>query len=97
MDYVFRNLRYVPHFLNQSQKNKSKKLSKALLQTIQKSKHHNYKLFYTEDESWFYLVNDKDQMWLPYDEIPQEIENRTIYSKKYMITIFWNPNGFHLV
>lgn len=36
-------------------------------------------------------------MWLPPDEIPPFIEKKTKYSKKFMLTIFWNINGFPIV
>ena len=43
------------------------------------------------------MVNDHEKIWLaPDDEIPLR-EKKMIFTKKYMVTIFWNLQGFHLV
>jgi hypothetical protein len=51
----------------------------------------------TLDESWFYLSRDYEFVWLPRDEKVPEREQHTIQSKKFMLTIVWNPRGFHLI
>jgi hypothetical protein len=49
------------------------------------------------DESWFYLRKDYEFMWLRrVDKVPEK-ERDTIQSKKFMLTIVWNPRGFHLI
>jgi hypothetical protein len=51
----------------------------------------------TLDESWFYLHIDHELIWAQPDaEIPER-ERHTIQSQKVMLTIVWNPGGFHLV
>jgi hypothetical protein len=53
----------------------------------------------TLDESWFYLnLNpDPELIWLqPDGEIPER-ERPMIQSEKVMLTIVWNPSGFHLI
>jgi hypothetical protein len=51
----------------------------------------------TFDESWFYLHTDHELIWAQPDaEIPQR-ERHTVRSQKVMLTIVWNPGGFHLV
>jgi hypothetical protein len=51
----------------------------------------------TLDESWFYLNTNHELIWLqPDGEIPER-ERRTIQSEKVMLTIVWNPSGFHLI
>jgi hypothetical protein len=51
----------------------------------------------TLDESWFYLNTDYELIWLhPDGEIPER-ERLTIQSGKVMLTIVWNPSGFHLI
>jgi hypothetical protein len=49
------------------------------------------------DESWFCLSTDYEFVWLPRDEKVPERERHTIQSKKFMLTIVWNPRGFHLI
>jgi hypothetical protein len=51
----------------------------------------------TLGESWFYLSTDCEFVWLPRDEKVPERERRIIQSKKFMLTIVWNPRGFHLI
>jgi hypothetical protein len=47
----------------------------------------------TLDESWFYLSMGCGFVWLPRDEKVPEREQHTIQSKKFMVTIVWNPRG----
>jgi histone-lysine N-methyltransferase SETMAR len=51
----------------------------------------------TLDEFWFCLSTDYEFVWLPRDDKVPERERRTIQSKKFMLTIVWNPCGFHLI
>ena len=51
----------------------------------------------TGDESWFYLTTDHETQWLPLSKKPSKRAKKMIGSKKYMLTIFWNPKGFQLV
>lgn len=97
LNYQIKRLRYVPHFLTSSQKVKRVKLAQLLLQTIKNARHQNFSYFYTGDESWFYLSNDHEKIWLaPEEEIPLR-ERKMIYTKKFMVSIFWNVNGFLLI
>jgi hypothetical protein len=36
-------------------------------------------------------------MWLPRDEAPETRERHMISSEKLMVTITWNPDGFHVI
>jgi hypothetical protein len=50
----------------------------------------------TLDESWFYRSTDYEFIWLPRDEkLPKE--NDTQFNRKFMLTIVWDPRGFHLI
>jgi hypothetical protein len=51
----------------------------------------------TLDESWFYLRTDYGFIWLPRDEKVPERERHMVQSKQSMLTIIWNPCGFHLI
>ena len=64
---------------------------------MRQAKADNYNLFYTGDESWFYLNSYYERQWLPSDKKPPERIKQKIDSKKDMLTIFWNPNCFLLV
>jgi hypothetical protein len=45
---------------------------------------------------WFYLSTDYEFIWLLRDEKVPERERHIIQSKKFMLTIVWDPRGFHL-
>jgi hypothetical protein len=51
----------------------------------------------TLDESWFYLHTDHELIWAQPDAEVPERELRTVKSQKAMLTLVWNPGGFHLV
>jgi hypothetical protein len=60
-------------------------------------KHHGSHFVITLAESWFYLSTDHEQLWIRSDEEPPERAKHTIDGKRIMVTIAWNPLGFHLV
>jgi hypothetical protein len=49
----------------------------------------------TLDEVWFYFSNQHEQIWLPEDEDPATNAQPVIGSPKTMLTVVWNPHGFH--
>jgi ABC-type uncharacterized transport system YnjBCD substrate-binding protein len=51
----------------------------------------------TLDESWSYLSTDHEMIWLQSDEKGPTQEWHTIQRKKLMLTMVWNPIGFHLI
>jgi histone-lysine N-methyltransferase SETMAR len=60
-------------------------------------KHHGWHFVITLDGSWFYRSPDHGQIWLQADQEPPEQAKDTIQDQKIMVTIAWNPLGFHLV
>jgi hypothetical protein len=59
--------------------------------------HQGWKYLVTLDEAWFYFSNQHEQIWLPDQEDSPTIQRQTISSPKTMLTLVWNPHGFHLV
>jgi histone-lysine N-methyltransferase SETMAR len=51
----------------------------------------------TLDEFWVYLYCEHDLMWMVPGEIVPDRARQTVQSPKLMLTIFWNPSGFHIV
>jgi hypothetical protein len=49
------------------------------------------------DESWFYLSPDYELVWRPRDEKSPKETDTQFNQKKFMLTIIWNPCGFHLI
>ena len=55
LHYVNKHLNWIPYSLNSSQLIQRVNSSNDLLKLLMKYKKDNYNLFYTGDESWFYL------------------------------------------
>jgi hypothetical protein len=94
-----RHLRWLPHLLSHSQKLDRVTLSQELLPMLERQKKRSWHNIVILDESWFYfnLNTDHELIWiLPDGEIPERARP-TIQSEKVMLTIVWNPIGFHLI
>jgi hypothetical protein len=50
----------------------------------------------TLDELWTYLFSEHDLMWMDPGEIIVDRERHTVQSLKFMLTVMWNPIGFHV-
>jgi hypothetical protein len=49
------------------------------------------------DESWFYHSTDHESIWLrPGEKVPERTRV-TVQCTKMMVSIAWNPTGFHVV
>lgn len=97
LGFHVRHLRWIPHRLSHSQKSDRVELSRQLLSMLEIQQVRSWHDIVTLDESWFYLCTDHEMIWLQSDEKVPERERPTIQSKKLMLTIVWNPNGFHLI
>jgi hypothetical protein len=97
LGFVVRHLRWVPHALSDAQKGKRVNLSRRLLRMLEVQCNQAWHYILTFDESWFHLSPDYELVWLPRDEKVPERERHTIQSKKFMLTIVWNPHRFHLI
>jgi hypothetical protein len=51
----------------------------------------------TLDEPWIYLFSEHDLMWTAPGEIVVDRERHTVQSPKFMLTVVWNPTGFHVL
>jgi hypothetical protein len=80
-----------------AQKGERVNLSRRLFQMLEVQRDRGWRAIVTLDESWFYLSTDYEFVRLPRDEKVPERERHTIQSRKFMLTIVWNPGGFHLI
>jgi hypothetical protein len=87
----------VPHALLDAQKGERVNLSRRLLRMLEVQDDRAWHDIVTLDDSWFYLGTDHEFVWLSQDEKVLEGERHTIQLKKVMLTIVWNPRGFHLI
>jgi hypothetical protein len=51
----------------------------------------------TLDESWIDLFSKHDLMWTAAGEIAVDRERYAVQSPKFMLTVVWNPIGFHVL
>jgi hypothetical protein len=51
----------------------------------------------TLDESWIYLFSEHDLIWTAPGEIVVDRERHTVQSPKFVLTVVWNPIGFHVL
>jgi hypothetical protein len=94
---VVKHLRWVPHTITPTQKTECAILSIEFLLQLRSIERHGWQLIITLDESWFYLSTDHEQIWLHVEERPAERPRHIIQDPKMMVTIAWNPLGFHLL
>jgi hypothetical protein len=51
----------------------------------------------TGEESWFYFEYVRDRLWISCLDNTPDYPKRTIATENYMLTEFWNPDGFQAV
>jgi hypothetical protein len=90
-----RHLQWVPHFLSLCQKLYRVSVSQQLFLMLERQEWRSWHNFATLDESWFYL--HIEPIWARPDGETPEREPHIVQSQKVMLTIVWNPGGFHLV
>jgi hypothetical protein len=68
-----------------------------LLQVLSVQSRQEWHDIVTLDESWVYLSSEHDLMWTAPGEIVVDRDRHTIQSPKFVLTIVWNPIGFHVL
>jgi hypothetical protein len=106
--FAVRHLRWIPHHLSDDQKAISRQsdgnqmairvnLSRELLAVLEAQQSRGWDDIVTLDESWFEFSMNHERIWFAREEPVPDRERYIIQSQKIMITIIWNPNGFHVV
>jgi hypothetical protein len=67
-----------------------------LLQVLSVQSTRQWHDIITLDKSWIYLFSERDLMWTAPGEIVVDREWHTVQSPKFMLTVVWNPIGFHV-
>ena len=88
--------KWIPHFLNQAQRDRRVCLARAALQTLRRRRNPVSRVV-AQDESWMFVWNPEDKrssmVWLdPQEERPQKppIERTTL---KIMLVVFFDKDG----
>jgi hypothetical protein len=97
LGFVVKHFRWVPHILTDVQQASRVFRVNKLFGELRSMKHHGGEFIVTSDESWFYLPTNHEQPWLRPEEEPHERPRHTVQAQKKMVTIAWNPWGFHLL
>jgi hypothetical protein len=95
LGFVVKHLGWVPHALTPIQKRECAILSIQLLRQLRSIEYHGWQFIITLDESWSYLSSDHEHIWVRVEEQPPERPRHIIQDPKPMVTIAWNPLGFH--
>jgi hypothetical protein len=95
--FTVRHLRWVPHFLTAEQKQIRVQMAIKLLQILSVQSTRQWYDIVILDESWIYLFSEHDLMWTAPGEIVVDRERDTVQSAKFMLTVVWNPIGFHVL
>lgn len=97
LNYKCYNLKWLPHFLNDSMKKNRVTYSQQLLDILLKCQKNDFKFILTGDESWFFYYSPHCCQWVHEDEeVPRMVKGNFLVPKR-MITIFWNTNGIALL
>jgi hypothetical protein len=66
------------------------------LDLLGSAQHQGWEYLVILDEAWVYFSDQHEQIWLSDQEDPPTIQRKTISSPETMLTVAWNPHGFHL-
>jgi hypothetical protein len=95
--FPVRYLRWVPHLLSEADKHTQTQFSFELFEMLQHQKDRAWYDIVTLNECWFYFTTDHERIWLPERTETPERERITVQSREMMVTIVWNPTGFHRI
>lgn len=91
------HLHWIPHTLNNQQKEYRMKISQEMLILLNRAKRDSFKFILTGDECWVNYSYSSTHMWaLTIDDV-YDIERTNNYQKKILITVFINGNGLVLL
>jgi hypothetical protein len=91
------HLRWIVRLLNLEQKRIRVNMAGELLRVLSIQGARQWHDLATLDESWFDLRSVDDLMWTAPGEIVPDRKRYNIQLPKFMVTIVWNPSGFHVV
>jgi hypothetical protein len=95
--FMVRHLRWVPNFLTAEQRQIWAQMAIGLLKILSVQSTRQWHDIVISDKSWIYLFNEHDLMWTAPGEIVVDMERHTVQSPKFMLTVVWNPIGFHVL
>jgi hypothetical protein len=71
-------------------------IGRQLLEVLEEAQSTDFRGLVTGDESWFHLSYAARAVWtMSRDEVPTK-EKQAISTRKFMLTVFWSIDGFHV-
>jgi transposase len=90
------HLRSVPQLLTDDLTQQRKEHASAMLPFLDAAQRDGWHHLVIGDESWFFFNTSSRRMWtLSRDDVVTK-PRLDIQSKKFMLTIIWNPSGFYV-
>jgi hypothetical protein len=86
-----------PPLLAAEQKQIRVQMTIKLLQVLSVQSTRQWHDIVTLDESWIYLFSGHDLMWTAPGKIVVDRERPPVQSPKFLLTVVWNPIGFHVL
>ena len=93
LGYRYKHLHWIPHNLTPEMKKNRVTQSKVILNHLQTAKRSHFTNILTGDESWFVYENQPKARWVPVDDDPGDVLEKSDFQKKRMVTIFIKQNG----
>jgi histone-lysine N-methyltransferase SETMAR len=91
------HLRWIPHQLTEQLRAERVKKCRDLLPLLERMEASNFHNIVTGDESWFNLELQQSAKWsTSREDVPQRVRQH-IGTKKFMLTVIWGVDGFHVV
>jgi hypothetical protein len=97
LGFIVKHLHWVPHSLTEAQRQIRIDRSIELLRLLKSAQANEWQRFMTLDEFWFYLWTIHETVRVQTGQQPLEMVKHMIGGRKMMVTIVWNPQGFHLI
>jgi hypothetical protein len=72
-------------------------MSMQWLPKLRAHAHNNWHRLVTGDGGWLHHEYIRDRIWTVQKENNPEMANRTIASRKSILTVWWNPRRFHVL
>ncbi len=88
------NFKWVPYQPTPEIKAKRVEIAQKLYNFLSNSNERKLNKVLTQDESWFYLVNQRNSMWLENGRPRPFKVKQTIGAKKLMVSFIWGRTGF---
>jgi histone-lysine N-methyltransferase SETMAR len=84
------SMRYVPHRLLPSHIGKRMEIASELREFLEQQEKESFRRIFTGDESWVLYDNSAKFVWLEKGQLPPEVEEKSISSKKILLTVFFS-------